>query len=204
MKNVSSECVIGAKNVSFLLYHVTVAVFKLSFLSVIHFKVNVSRPVSTRAINPLQYTVLRAGQGLESSEGFPGLQPLPDTSPHDDVCAVCGEEGNLLCCDFCPKTHHLDCLVPRMQSLPKVCTCFFGPTFFPMVFRNSCIRLTHPVYWMFCHSRVRGLSCFFLSTKAPFSLLYTSFFFETTVRATYLSTLCLDYLCNPFATLGCC
>lgn len=74
------------------------------------------------------FIVLYAGQGICSSDGFPGLHPIPDNEPHDDVCAVCGEEGNLLCCDFCPRTHHLDCLVPPMQSLPKVsmystCTC---------------------------------------------------------------------------------
>lgn len=66
--------------------------------------------------------MLCTGQGICSSDGFPGLHPIPDNEPHDDVCAVCGEEGNLLCCDFCPRTYHLDCLVPPMESLPKVYT----------------------------------------------------------------------------------
>lgn len=61
-----------------------------------------------------------AGQGLCSGIGFPGLTALTANSPHVDVCVVCSEEGDLLCCDFCPATHHLTCLEPPMTSLPSV------------------------------------------------------------------------------------
>ena len=59
-----------------------------------------------------------------SAIGFNGLKALAANSPHDDVCAVCKEEGDLLCCDFCPATHHLTCLDPPMLSLPSVSTLF--------------------------------------------------------------------------------
>lgn len=55
-----------------------------------------------------------------SAIGFPGLKALAANSAHEDVCAVCNEEGDLLCCDFCPATHHLTCLDPPMLSLPSV------------------------------------------------------------------------------------
>ena len=55
-----------------------------------------------------------------SAIGFNGLKALAANSLHDDVCAVCKEEGDLLCCDFCPATHHLTCLDPPMLSLPSV------------------------------------------------------------------------------------
>lgn len=60
-----------------------------------------------------------------SAIGFPGLKALAANSPHEDVCAVCKEEGDLLCCDFCPSTYHLTCLDPPMLSLPSV-SCIFS------------------------------------------------------------------------------
>ena len=58
-----------------------------------------------------------------------GIQPLPRTSGHSslstttegsesnatsvpnlDLCAVCGRSGQLVCCDFCPRSYHRKCL----------------------------------------------------------------------------------------------
>lgn len=98
---------------------VRVCPFFISAGGVLTLRLRRQPPVSRRRC--VLHCALLAGQGICSGDGFPGLKPLPPNAPHDDVCAVCGEEGNLLCCDFCPKTHHLDCLVPPMQSLPQVC-----------------------------------------------------------------------------------
>ncbi|KAL0352670.1 UNVERIFIED_CONTAM: protein CHROMATIN REMODELING 4 [Sesamum angustifolium] len=51
---------------------------------------------------------------------------LPSTGPkrglEDDYyyeCEVCELGGKLLCCDYCPRTYHLECLDPALQRIPK-------------------------------------------------------------------------------------
>ncbi|KAL0398105.1 UNVERIFIED_CONTAM: protein CHROMATIN REMODELING 4 [Sesamum radiatum] len=34
-------------------------------------------------------------------------------------CEVCELGGKLLCCDYCPRTYHLECLDPALQRIPK-------------------------------------------------------------------------------------
>ncbi|XP_051128310.1 protein CHROMATIN REMODELING 4 isoform X2 [Andrographis paniculata] len=34
-------------------------------------------------------------------------------------CEICELGGKLLCCDYCPRTYHLECLDPALQSIPK-------------------------------------------------------------------------------------
>ena len=45
---------------------------------------------------------------------------------HDDDCAVCGEGGNLILCDFCTRVYHKDCAslrrIPRGEWKCPVCT----------------------------------------------------------------------------------
>jgi len=48
-----------------------------------------------------------------------------DDSDHEDQCHVCGEDGELICCDQCPKVYHLDCHEPPIRRLPRgIWICF--------------------------------------------------------------------------------
>ena len=38
---------------------------------------------------------------------------------HMDVCRVCKEGGELLCCDSCPNAYHLRCIEPPLDELPE-------------------------------------------------------------------------------------
>lgn len=53
-----------------------------------------------------------------------GSSPIRSSSKkkgHDGYyyeCVVCDVGGNLLCCDFCPRTYHLQCLDPPLKRIP--------------------------------------------------------------------------------------
>ena len=45
-------------------------------------------------------------------------QQQKETDNHMEFCRVCRDGGELLCCDRCPSSYHMHCLIPPMTVIP--------------------------------------------------------------------------------------
>ena len=46
-------------------------------------------------------------------------QAKEEEDNHMEYCRVCRDGGDLLCCDRCPSSYHMHCLIPPMTIIPQ-------------------------------------------------------------------------------------
>nr|CAH8824718.1 unnamed protein product [Trichobilharzia regenti] len=45
--------------------------------------------------------------------------PSPEKDEHQEFCTECRDGGDLICCDNCPASYHIGCLIPPLANIPE-------------------------------------------------------------------------------------
>jgi hypothetical protein len=90
----------------------------------VHAASNLKRPyanifVVKRQVSLLQCQVEALARTRESRHcGFNRIEPKENAvDKYDDACMICADGGELICCDKCPSTFHIDCLGMEVSSV---------------------------------------------------------------------------------------
>ena len=68
-----------------------------------------------------------------------------DMDDHMEFCSTCKDGGDLLICDTCPHSYHLNCLNPPVAVVPEGewscprCTVSVDCTLLPCIFKRKCL-----------------------------------------------------------------
>ncbi|KAL3634546.1 hypothetical protein CASFOL_021600 [Castilleja foliolosa] len=101
------------------------------------------------------------GQEESLRRGFCGV--VDEDDPDDDTCPICGDGGDLICCDSCPSTFHQICLdiqnalPPGDWNCPN-CTCKFCGLGSGNIAEENCSTSNELNRCSFCEKKYHG-SC---------------------------------------------